>query len=170
MPKQVTVTAYTFDELSETAKRKAREWWRESLDMFYLSDATTCDAEQVGLELPEWRLDGQPTCVVRFKEGPAKSARLILQHHGAECDTAFAAAEYLKEEGEVVAMEDAGDTDGAAEKLEEAKRVFIKALEASYADMLKKEYEYGYSDEAADDGIRANEYLFTEDGRRTHIL
>lgn len=29
MPKQVTVTTYTYDELSDAAKEKARAWWRE---------------------------------------------------------------------------------------------------------------------------------------------
>lgn len=58
----------------------------------------------------------------------------------------------------------------AAEKLEEAEQVFRKALGACYLDLLGKEYDYRMSNEAVDEDLRANEYLFTEDGERTHTL
>ena len=35
---------------------------------------------------------------------------------------------------------------------------------------LEKEYDYRNADEQVDDGIRCNEYLFTETGQRTVVL
>ena len=35
---------------------------------------------------------------------------------------------------------------------------------------LEKEYDYRNADEQLDDGIRCNEYLFTETGQRTVVL
>ena len=170
MPTTITVTAYSFDELSDKAKDKARQWWRDLLDVYDVSDATTTDAADVAIELPSWDLGGRPTCTVRFADRPGHTAKLILANHGESCDTHTAAKEYLDAEAVAVAMEDAGDVDGAADKMDEAESAFRKALERAYAAMLKAEYEHAYSDEATDENIRANEYLFTEDGKRHHTL
>lgn len=170
MPTTITVTAYSFDELSERAKDKARQWWRDLLDVYDVSDATTADAAHVALELPSWDLGGRPTCTVKFNDGPGHTAKLILTNHGEGCDTHTAAKEYLDAEAVAVALEDAGDVDGAADKMDEAESAFREALEAAYARMLKAEYDHAYSHEEVDESIRANEYLFTEDGERQHTL
>lgn len=171
MPTQVTVTAYTFDELSDKAKEKARQWWRDLLDVYDVSYATTEDAKAAGLELPEWDVfGGRPTCTVRFADGARNAAKLILANHGETCDTYAAAKQYLEAEGDAVAMEDAGDVDGAAEKLGEAENAFRAALQRAYAVMLKAEYEHAYSDAATDEKSASNEYLFTEEGKRQHAL
>lgn len=161
MPTTITVTAYSFDELSDKAKDKARQWWRDLLDVYDVSDWTTEDAKAAGLELTEWDASSRPTCTIRFADGARNAAKLILANHGETCDTYAAAKQYLDAEADVVAMEDAGDVDGAAEKLDEAERAFREALEAAYARMLKAEY---------DENIRINEYLFTEEGKRQHAL
>lgn len=170
MPTTITVTAYSFDELSDKAKDKARQWWRDLLDAYDVSDWTTEDAKAAGLELTEWDVSSRPTCTIRFAHGARNAAKLILANHGESCDTHTAAKQYLDAEADAVALEDAGDVDGAAEKLEEAESAFRKALERAYAEMLKAEYDHAYSDEVTDENIRANEYLFTEDGKRQHAL
>lgn len=161
MPTTITVTAYSFDELSDKAKDKARQWWRDLLDVYDVSDWTTEDAKAAGLELTEWDVSSRPTCTIRFADGARNAAKLILANHGETCDTYVAAKQYLDAEADAVAMEDAGDVDGAAEKLDEAERAFGEALEAAYARMLKDE---------VDENIRINEYLFTEDGKHAHTL
>lgn len=58
------------------------------------------------------------------------------------------------------------EEDALADAADELK----KELEAVYLTMLREEYEYRLSDEAIDEDILANEYLFTEEGKRTAVL
>ncbi len=50
---QRTVTAYAFDELSESAKERARDWWREGVDMSETGDFDYADevAAILGIEI-----------------------------------------------------------------------------------------------------------------------
>lgn len=56
--------------------------------------------------------------------------------------------------------------DEACEALKENAKDFMRWIYRQ----LEKEYEYQNSDEQVDENIRANEYLFTEEGKRTAIL
>jgi len=58
------------------------------------------------------------------------------------------------------------DEDCKDEKLDELGEEFTKAILEEYLSMLKKEYEYLTSDEAVKEMIEANEYEFTEKGKR----
>lgn len=51
---------------------------------------------------------------------------------------------------------------GAEEELERLMRTFADWI----YDGLRQEYDYRMSDESVDDSIRANEYEFTETGKR----
>jgi len=54
MPRIIEKTVYQFDELTDKAKEKARQWYRETDDGYYLDDVIydfTQIAEIIGLEL-----------------------------------------------------------------------------------------------------------------------
>jgi hypothetical protein len=59
-----------------------------------------------------------------------------------------------------------GEIEGAEESLKEAAKDFMRYIYRA----LEKEYEHQNSDEAVDENISANEYLFTEEGRRSTVL
>lgn len=170
MAKQVTVTAYTFDELSDKAKDKARQWMREGIDVDWWSDQVTEDAAQVGIKIESFDVGRAQECELSFKDSAHLTAKAIMENHGDACDTTFAAAEYLKENGESQRLYDSGLEQDGDDKLQDAEETFAKALSAAYLTMLREAYEYAYSDEAVDETILANEYLFTEDGSRTTVL
>lgn len=56
MPKQVVSTVYQYSELSEQAKEKAREWYREGASDYEWWDATYEDAKTIGKFLG-WEID-----------------------------------------------------------------------------------------------------------------
>jgi hypothetical protein len=55
------------------------------------------------------------------------------------------------------------------EMLEDMEGVFIKDLEYAIMNWLDSEYEYLQSDDAVFDTLEANEYEFTEDGKRFRL-
>ena len=166
MPTQKTVTCYTFDELSDKAKEKARDWMREctfdNLDWAYFLEE---DAKEIGTELIEWNAD-YGTAKVKM-EDPDHTAALILQNHGNATDTWTAADNYTSAMLEASKIE---DDDERGEAVETIRSDFYTELGAAYGIMVRKEYTYRGTDEAIDGDIEANEYLFTESGSRTFTL
>ena len=166
MPVQKTVTAYTFDELSDKAKDKARQWMREgTFDSTDWAQFVEEDAEQAGAKLIEWDAD-RGTAKVKMYD-PDSTAEYILTNHGKGCDTWTAADNYT------AAMTEASkeqDDDERGEAIETIRADFYTELGAAYGATMRKEYQYRQSDEATDEDIRANDYLFTEEGSRTAIL
>lgn len=48
MPQQHTITTYSFDELSDKAKEKAREWFRSGDDFSIYAEDVVADAKAIG--------------------------------------------------------------------------------------------------------------------------
>jgi hypothetical protein len=53
---------------------------------------------------------------------------------------------------------------------DEIRAAFKVELEGCYLRMLMNEHKDRLSDEAIDEDIRANDYLFTEEGKRSMVL
>lgn len=126
------------------------------------ADFIECDAKEVGLKITAWNLDRGSYCTLEYTEGAEYTVA-----HGEETPTHTAAAAYNTAKGlaKVAAMP-WEEEDALADAADELK----KELEAVYLTMLREEYEYRLSDEAIDEDILANEYLFTEEGKRTAVL
>lgn len=208
MPTTITVTAYTFDELSDKAKDKAREtfrhvnvghdWWD-----FIFEDADTV-AALLGIDID--RHKGEPD--IRFSgfgsqgDGasftgtwtPKDAVKAAKAHAPADTDLHAIAAElqavglapnvravitrphghYVHEHTVTVDLEDMDETtDTEPRYTVEQKRAAAEALRGFmrwiYRQLSDAYYELT-DDPAVDETIRANEYLFTKDGKRTHTL
>lgn len=171
--KQLTINAFAFDELSDKAKDKARNWMRECVGESYdWADSTKDDAENVGLKITGWNLDRGSVCTLQFTETHERVAELIKENHGEGCDTRQAAGAYRAGVARIkFAMEDGGmneEEEQDARSQNEAE--FQTALEACYLKMLREAWEYEMSDEGIDETINANDYLFTEQGSRSATL
>ena len=175
MPTVKTITAYTFDELSEEAKEKAREWMRDHALEYDWWDFIYEDAANVGIKITGFDLGRGSYCNGTIEDAEG-TAHAILKNHGEEGETYKTASAYLKERDEAIdaaprdedgEFEDEGALD---DKLDEIAGEFIKSILEDYRICLQREYEYRLSDEVIDEDIRANEYLFTEEGRRSATL
>ena len=173
--KTITVNAFTFDELSDKAKDKARQWMREGIDVDEWSDQVTEDAAQVGVKITGFDV-GRGNDIQGTVDQPETTAHKILKDHGDMCNTHKTASDYLSERDTLLTQwprdengefENEGDLD---DKLDEIDADFTKSILEDYLADLRSAYEYAYSDEAVDETIEANEYLFTEDGSRTTVL
>jgi hypothetical protein len=150
--KTITTIVYTFDELSDKAKEKARAWYRDnSFDNEYDWEHITDDAREVGLKISS--LNDHRANTGEFIDSALYTVKQIKNNHGPTCDTYQTMERYEKS-----IRENPDDKDAAHE--------FLYDLLEDYRIMFNKEMEYLYSNESVDENIRCNEYTFTVDGKR----
>ncbi len=172
----ITTPVYDFDDLDDKAKDKARDWYREGALDYGWWDSTYEDAETIGLRIKSFELDRGRHATGEFKYfgGAEQCAGLILENHGKDCETYKTAKQYLADLAKLNAEIEAVDGDDETnveyelwqDKRGELNDEFLRSLLEDYSIMLQHEYEYLLSDEAVDETIRANEYTFTETGKR----
>jgi hypothetical protein len=172
MPREKKVFVYEFDELSDKAKEKAREWFRVHALEDEWWDSVYEDAAQVGLEITSFDLDRGRSITGKLTNGAEHCAKAILREHGDSCDSHKLAQAFLEErrvlDGKLEAARDedeqlAWKIDNQITELEEQ---FQHDILEDYLSILQEEADYRLSDEAVDEDIRANEYTFLANGKR----
>jgi hypothetical protein len=161
--KIIETKVFEFYELSEDAKEKAREWYREGALDYEWWDSVYEDAENIGLKITSFDLDRNRHAEGFFTMSAFEVSEKIIQEHGKDCETFKTAINFQSKYNEIPIDED-GEKDTYTVKT--LGMEFSKSLLEDYSIMLQNEYEYLLSDESVDDTIRANEYTFTENGKR----
>jgi hypothetical protein len=161
--KTIETKVYEFNELSEDAKEKAREWYREGALDYEWYDYIYEDAENIGLKLTSFDLDRNRHAEGRFTMSGYDVVEKIIQKHGKDCETYKTAINFLSKYNELPVDE---DDERNEDDIEDLENDFLKSLLEDYSIMLQHDYEYLLSDESVDENIIANEYTFTEDGKR----
>jgi len=155
--KTINTMVYEFDELSDKAKDKAREWYRNGALDYDWWDSVYEDAGQIGLKITGFDLDRSRGATGHFTKTAEDVCALILAKHGETCETLKTAKEW---EADVTRA-------GAdADKYVDACDEFERALLEDYSIMLQHEYDYLLSNEQVDESIRLNGYTFTGEGKR----
>lgn len=169
--RKIEQTVYTFAELNDTAKERAREWYRSGALDYEWWDCLFDDAKEVGLKLTGFGLERDRHADGKFINGALECAHNIIDNHGVDTDTRKTAEAYLAERDGIVDnaprdengdFEDERELDGA---LDDCDDEFLRALLEDYGVMLQHEYEYLLSDAQVDESIESNGYEFDEDGR-----
>jgi hypothetical protein len=155
---------FTFDELSDSAKEKARDWYRQSpLDSQDAWDQIREDAENIGLRITT--LDDSRPNEGNFIDTAVSTIDKITANHGQSCETYQTAKRY--EINLKVLLKTFDDSLEAENAYGDCAHEFLHDLLEDYRVMLNKEIEYRYSNETVDESILANEYEFTIDGKRS---
>lgn len=162
--KTYTVEAYQFDELSDEAKDKAREWYRTGALDYEWWESTYEDASNVGLKLTGFDLERNRHAEGSFTRPASEVARKVIAEHGAACETRATAEAFLRDWQALVTQHADAECDGDC-AVEELEADFLKSSLEDYSILLQKEYEWLLSDEQVDESIRANEYEFTIAGK-----
>lgn len=174
--KTIELKVYEFDELSDLAKDKARNWYREGALDYEWWESTYEDAARIGLRITSFDLDrnrhacGEFNCIGQGEQ----CASLILTEHGKDCETFKTATAYLADLAKLNAEIEAVDGDDETnvefetwqDKRGELEGEFLGSLLEDYSIMLQRECEYIMADEQVDESIRANGYTFDEAGNR----
>ncbi len=205
----MTTAVYVFDELSDKAKEKAREWYREGINFdaeyseFPIEDAKTIGA-MLGIEIDRVLYEGfgsqgngacfegtyryNPDAVKQLRENIGGEDLPIMERIAGNLETAAK----MGEEGFSVSVTHSGrychensvefewdnfftplEVDGNNVKVEKNQAEAYYAIRDELRSFmrwiyraLEKEYQWVNSDESVDENIVANEYEFTEDGKR----
>jgi len=165
MPKNRTIKVYQFDELSERAKERAREWWLSGGLDWEWWDGVYEDAKTIGLKITGFDIDRGNYCEGELTTSPLESITKILAEHGKDCDTHKLALLY-KPQFEALREKELNTEEDLSGEQDELMEEYTYALREEYLSMLRKEYEYLTSAEYVDETILANEYEFLEDGTR----
>lgn len=162
MSKTVSITLYQYSELNDDAKEVARDWYRESAtsDVYdHSCEYVKEDAAAIGLAIVQ--LTEREPSEGSFTKSPPEVIKAIMENHGAECETYRTAERFKKLFAEIC-----GGDDEALDRYDEVKKDFLEMLLEDYRVMRDREDEYQLSDEVIAENIEANEYDFTEDGKR----
>lgn len=149
---------FLFNELSDSAKETARDWYRDGMEYFWWDDAIDsikkfCNHFNVGIKNYEvgafcysWMTttaEGQHFRGLKLKDhDPDK----MQQGYCLDLDLWREFHEVWKDSGDPL-------------------KAFNSAIDSAI-DSVKKDWEYQYSDESVDENITINDYEFTEDGKR----
>ena len=178
----IKTRVYTFDELNDTAKDKARDWYREGALDYEWWDCTYMDAETIGMKITSFDLDRNRHAEGHLTLSLAESCEAILKEHGETCETYKTASEYLTQYNQLDNAKDEAIRTLSPQDIEDEKETeledqfedaivqladeYQQSLLEDYSIMLQREYEYLLSDQQVDESIRCNEYEFTETGKR----
>ena len=172
-------TLYKIDELSGDAKDKAlSHFWDTNVDYDWWEHIYE-DAATIGLQIDGFDLGNRKHITGRLKETLRDCCALIRKHHGKDCDTFRTARQYLKGYAKAFAAWRANEAESSPEAYEDHSpsdwldefddediaEDFMKELLQDYLSILQSEYDFQTSEEQVLESIRANEYLFTEDGQ-----
>lgn len=150
---------YTFEELSDDAKSRARQWWTANLDYPWFDEAIDsikafCD--EFGVSITDYQL-GEYGSYVRTNATNDSFRGFTLKQ-----------AEQLREKelsGYYLDMDMTKEFYDVFKASGDAKYSFQQALEQALIS-IQKDIEWQYTDEAVDDCLIANQYEFDQEGNR----
>lgn len=158
----IETKVYTFDELSDDAKEKARDWWREGNDYPFLS----ADMRERAGELLKGAGIEATTYRVYYSLGYCQGDGAMIELDGIWNGYGVSVRQsghYCHEYSTSIEVSDR----------ETGEEVDKKDFQEVYVPLCIELEKYGYriiedanSDATVDEDIRANEYTFTEDGKR----
>lgn len=156
MSHEITITVYTYNELSDDAKQRARDWYRRISEFDEWWESTYEDAKATGIKITNFDLNYR-TISGEFISYAEETKDNILANHGNSCPTWKTAN---------AAKFPIGD-DNIDDYTDEYYRIaneFLHDILEDYLVMLHKEWKYLRSNECVEENIRCNEYEFTADG------
>ena len=152
-----TVELYQFNELSDEAKERAREWWRENLDYPWWSDAKASILEfcghfgvmvqeySIGAFEPAWMETNAANENFRGIKLKAINREAMPTGYCLDCALWQTFYDEFKRTGSAL-------------------YAFNEAIDAAVKG-VREDMEYQYSDESVDEMLTINEYEFTENGK-----
>lgn len=193
MPKQIQTTVYEFDELSEAAKEKAREWFRSGyeFDSEYCIDDAMRIGKLLGLEIENVYWSGfssqgdgasytgsysyaKGALAAVMEECPTDKVlhNIAIALQDMQRRAFYSLSAEISQRGhyshEMTMQFNISDSRGidVSEDTEESLKYTLRDFARWIYRNLESEYEYVMSDEQTDENIRANEYTFDENGKR----
>lgn len=156
--KTLQINVYEFSELSDKAKEKAREWFRDGQEWAYMDeslDSIKAFCTCFGVKLTDYEISGYGHCSYSTNAENQHFRGLKLK----KFDRDYMPTGYCLDCALWETFYDQFKATGSVYK------AFNAALDAGFKTWTN-DLEYQLSNEFIDDAIIANEYTFTVDGKR----
>ena len=154
---KLEITVFSFDELNDEAKERARNWWRSDLDYPWFSESIDSIREfvaQFGGEVTDWAMGERYRSYIKTTVTPANFRGKRLKNFPREVmPTGFYLDSVLSE-----AFYDEWERTG------DPMYAFEQALETALLTVAS-DIEHQSTDEAVDECLAINSYKFFQDGR-----
>lgn len=175
MARTITRTVYTFDELSDSAKETARQWYREGLDYSFAEDNVDSLkkwAEWMGVDITDYSLAGS--------DNRNNQVRWDINSRQFDGLRGVRLWKYLNNQFIMPDLSGNCPFTGYCfdESLLDTLRAFMRRpWDATYRTLIKEsidkfirdyaaDVDNCYTDESVDEAMDANEYEFYEDGSK----
>jgi hypothetical protein len=152
----IEIEVYSFDELDDRAKERARAWWRDGLDYPWWSESKAsiyAFAGHFNVTVNDYQLGGYRDNYIRTDASNAHFRGVKL----ADIDRDYMPTGYCLD---CTLWQSFYDD---FKKTGDAKYAFEQALEQAIID-IQNDVDYYYSDESVDENIQGNEYKFLANG------
>lgn len=154
-----TINIYTFDELSDEAKEKARDWYRDGMEYFWWNES---------LESIKAFCDGYGVTVKDYSVGPFERSWITTDASN-ENFRGVKLRDVPRDDTPTGYCLDCSTLwqtfHNEFKRTGDALRAFNEAIDAALAEIVA-DMEYQYTDESVDEHILINEYEFLENGER----
>jgi hypothetical protein len=151
------IEVYSFDELDDEAKERAREWWRDGLDYPWWSEtheSIRAFVEHFGARLNDWSLGERGRDYLKTNINKGHFRGLKLKDYSPDyMPTGYCLDSALW-----------GTFHAEWKATGDPMYAFQQALETALCD-IASDVEHQFTDEAVDESLRINGYQFTQDGR-----
>lgn len=164
--KVIKTNVYTFDELDEKAKERARDWYREIDDLPFLEEDMS---QKLGELLKKSKIK-------EIRDVNVQYSLAYCQGDGAMFTGVFGWGDYIatiKHRGHYYHSNSKEIELSHDETGEDANSIDYETFEKIYQNICQelektgyKYIEYARSNEAVDESILSNEYTFTKEGKR----
>lgn len=161
--KEITVKLFTYSELSDKAKERARDWYNDVNDFTFEWESLKEDANTIGLELKSWGY--RRYLKAELNTTPEDICKAIIANHGKTCATYATAVRFLAEFEKLLPLYESGDS-SYDDKYEDLKTDFLHDISEDYRILADRQYDHTQSEEYIADIMEANEYTFLENGQR----
>ncbi len=151
------IEVYSFDELDDEAKERAREWWRNGLEYPWAResfDSIRAFVEHFGAEMRDGNIGERGRDYIKTD---------ITQDHFRGRKLKDYSPDYMPT-GYCLDSSLWGTFHAEWKATGDPMYAFEQALETALCD-IASDVEYQYTDEAVDECLQINSYRFTKDGR-----
>lgn len=162
--REIKVKLYQYDELNEKAKEKALEWFSNAFAYDEFWEFMYEDAENVGLKITAFDLYRR-TIEGEILTSAPQVIEEILANHGNACET-YKTAKSYEQPFKILEEKRDEENEDFEEEFGNTEHEFLHDILEDYLILLQHEADYRESREYLEEGIIANEYEFTEDGKR----
>lgn len=153
-----TINIYTFDELSDAAKEKARDWYKDGMEYFWMDES---------LESIKAFCDGYGVTIKDYSIGPFERSWMTTDAENANF-RGVKLRDVPRDDMPTGYFLDCALWQTFHDEFKrtgDALRAFNEAIDAAVAEIVA-DMEYQYTDESVDENILINEYEFLKNGER----